>query len=746
MITRFASLSGRLLVAVVYLFALAACGGGGGGGGDSFYSGDDGPDTWYLSLKLLDSAGNDTTEVTSASPATLRVTVTKNGKNGAPIVNEVVTVETTAGLLSPASGSRLTDAAGVATIQINADPAAGAGAGIATVTVEGPSGPVTETFSFQIGSSGLRLGYLDDDGLFIENEIGIEPGSLLASQAIAQLSLVILDENGDIASSAESVTFSSGCLASGQATLDPANPLLPGDGKVNTSYIAKGCSGNDRITASLEGSTAQAFGTLSVASVQANGFTFVDAVPATIVLRGTGGGSGEKSESSTVTFRVVDSNNAPIGGIKVDFGLTTYVGGLKVSPPSAVSASDGLVTVNVFSGDVPTVVRVIATATAGDDSGQEVSSVSDILTVSTGLSDQDSFSLSVDGGYVVENGMTVDGITRTIKVRMADKFNNPVPNGTAAVFTTEYGSIQSQCTTVDGTCSVTWTSQDPRFPKLTGTEYVRTINSPGYKCPSLNASSGPCPDDLGYTRGGRSTVLVTAIGEESFVDRNGNGIMDESEKDLFTNLPEAFIDNNEDNLWTPGTATCKGTGADSPQCIAGQEEEFIDFNNNGRYDTNSNPAVYNGLRCPPEGDGVWCSRSLVNVRSSVVLILSGGDASWAMELYKGKNRVTGTSWSGGDYTAYVSDIFNNRPPAGSTVTLKPGGDCEIVGPSTFTVPNLLPDGATGAFSVTFKTGGVGTQGDLDITLTPKDGTPFTRSYNCTPEPPPDPNDPLVVGP
>ena len=46
------------------------------------------------------------------------------------------------------------------------------------------------------------------------------------------------------ASSAETVNFSSGCLASGQAALDPANPLVSGDGKVNTSYIAKGCSGN----------------------------------------------------------------------------------------------------------------------------------------------------------------------------------------------------------------------------------------------------------------------------------------------------------------------------------------------------------------------------------------------------------------------------------------------------------------------------------------------------------------------
>ncbi len=730
MITRFASLSGRSLVAAIFLFTITACGGGGGGGGGSFYD-PDGEDsqTYFLAPVLLDASGEETTEVTSASPATLKVTVRKNGKNGAAVPDVVVTAETTEGLISPATGTALSNSAGVATFRVEAGDSKGAGT--ITVSADGPSGAVTNTITFQIGSSGLRLGYLDADGLFIENEIGIEPGTLLASQAIAQLSLVILDENGDLVSSSESVTFSSGCIASGQAVLDPVSPVVSGDGKVSTSYRPSGCSGNDQITASLEGSTAQAFGTVSVASAQANGFTFVSAVPSTIVLRGTGGGSEDRLESSTVTFRVVDSNNAPIGGIKVDFSLTTEVGGLSLSPASAVSSTEGLVTTNVRSGDIPTVVRVIATAAADDGSGQEVSSVSDVLTVTTGLPDQNSISLSVAGGFVVADGMTVDGIEKTITVRMADKFNNPVPDGTAAVFTTEYGAIEPSCETVDGSCSVTWNSQAPRFPTLTGTEYIRTIFSPGYNCPNYNVNSGPCPNDLGYTRGGRSTVLVTAVGEESFIDRNGNGIMDEAEKDLFDNLPEAFLDNNEDNIFNPATATCKGAGADSAQCIAGQEEIFVDFNDNGKYDTNNNPAVYNGLLCPLDGDGVWCSRSLLNVRDEAVLILSD-PSEWYITLFQGSNPVTGTSWRGGFYTAAISDLFNNAPPEGSTVTLAAGGDCEVVGPTTFTVGT---QGSPGAYAIELQTGGEGAEGNLDITLNPPAGASYTRSFNCAPKPP-----------
>jgi hypothetical protein len=733
MITRFASLTSRLSVGFAILFMVAACGGGGSSNSDiGFIPDTDSDDTYYLALTLQDSNGNPTSSVSSSSPATFTVRVTKNKQNGAAIANVVVTAEATAGILSPANA--LTNSNGVATFRLGAETSSGAGT--ITANVEGPSGPVTASLSFQIGNSGLRLGYLDSDGDFIENEIGIEPDSVLASQAVAQLSLVILDENGDLASSAETVSFSSGCIAAGQATLDPASPLVSGDGKINTSYTAQGCSGNDNITATLEGSAAQAFGTLSIASAQANGFNFISAEPATIVLRGTGGGSAERSESSKVTFKVVDSNNGPLAGIKVDFSLTTDVGGLSLSPTSAVSGSDGLVSVNVSSGDIATVVRVIATSSAGDGSGQQVSSVSDILTVSTGLPDQNSISLSVGaGGFVIEDGFTMDGVARTITVRMADKFNNPVPDGTAAVFTTEYGAIDPACETTDGACDVTWNSQAPRYPTLTGTDGIQQIyDNPGYSCPSHNGNEGPCPDDLGYIRGGRSTVVVTAIGEESFIDRNGNGIMDENERDLFDNLPEAFLDNNEDGIFNPATSTCQGAGATTSQCIAGQEEIFVDFNGNGKYDLNDNPAVYNGLLCPIEGDGVWCSRSLVNVRDDLVLILSA-ESTWGIGLYQGRSPVSVARWNGGVYTAYISDIYNNRPPEGSTITLTSDGACEILGETSFTVANTT---AYGAVAVSFEIGGQGDQGTVDITLAPTDGTPYTRSFTCVPEPDPEP--------
>ena len=110
-------------------------------------------------------------------------------------------------------------------------------------------------------------------------------------------------------------------------------------------------------------------------------------------------------------------------------------------------------------------------------------------------------------------------------------------------------------------------------------------------------------------------LLVHAIGEESFIDRNGNGIMDQDEQDLFENLPEAFLDNNEDGVYTPALPQC--VAAPTGHCSvsrARRKSSSISIPTR-LYDLNDDPAVYNGLLCPIEGDGVWCSRELVNVRA-----------------------------------------------------------------------------------------------------------------------------------
>ncbi|MEZ5571979.1 MAG: hypothetical protein R3E64_08125 [Halioglobus sp.] len=710
MINRGATLISRMAVLFAVLFTFTACGGG-GGGGDTFFQGDN----TELKLTLYDPQGIETKTVTTSSPGTVRVKVKDNGSN------VVVSATTTIGTLFPASGTALTNGSGIATFQLEAGAEKGAGTITATATTQ--DGALTGTLGFQIGESGLRLGYFDDNGAFIENQIMIEPQTTLSAGGNAQLSVVVLTSGGERVTTAEEVRFNSGCIAAGQATINPANPKSA-NGVASTLYTAAGCSGNDNVTASLVGASAQAFGTVSIASPQANAVNFISATPQLIVLRGTGGGS--RDETSDVIFKVVDGTGAPLQGTLVNFSLSTEVGGLSLSKTSALSDGEGQVTVTVSSGDIATTVRVIATVNSG---GETVATASDLLTVTTGLPDQNSISLAVADSFIVENGMTTDGLTRTLTVSMADKFNNPVIDGTAAVFTTEYGAIVGSCTTVDGTCSVEWRSQAPRYPTLTGSTYVVSAdNDAGIRCPSHSGPPIPCYEDLGYTRGGRSTILVHAIGEESFIDSNGNGVMDEAEKDQFENLPEAFLDNNEDGYYTPALPTCIAN-PNSKQCIAGQEETFIDFNNNQVYDLNDDPAVYNGLLCPPEGDGVWCSRDLVNVRAENIVILSNPyGAGFATILVNGSTIVQSVT-SGTGYTAYISDAFNTQPPAGSTITVSTDGDCELTSQGSFTVQNNAKRGAF-AIDVRAIEGDIFEAGTLTITLDPTGGAPYAETYSC----------------
>lgn len=725
MINRGATLLGRMASLFMLVAFLTACGGGGGGGGGFLPGSGNQEDDLELSLalSLLTPDGQPTNSVTAAQPATLLVHVTEGIANsgddaqpGRNVANVVVKATTDLATIDPPSGSALTDENGVATFRLIAGDLRGAG--LVTVSAELNGNSEEKTLGFQVGDSGLRLGYFDTDGSFVEGQIFVEPTSTLAAGGNAQLSVVAVDANGNRVTTAESVIFGSGCISGQQATINPPDGSVTINGKASTLYTAAGCAGLDQITASTPGANSQATATINVAAPTTNAIRFDSAEPSLIVLRGTGGVG--RDETSEVSFTIVDGSGSPLQGVTVNFDLTTDVGGVELSTPSALSNGEGQVKVTVQAGDVATVARVIATVT--NENGEVVSTLSDQLTITTGLPDQNSISLAVGGcsgeeTFVVDGAFNIDGLCRELTVSMADKFNNPVVDGTAAVFTTEYGSIVGNCETENGVCSVEWRSQEPRLPTLSDDDFVKRIDDSDYNCPSHNADEGPCPDDLGYIRGGRSTILVHAIGEESFIDRNGNGIFDQDEAGLFQNLPEAFLDNNEDGVYTPGLPACISSPMGSAQCRAGVEEIFIDFDADETYDNNDDPAVYNGLLCPPEGDGVWCSRELIHVRDDAVITL--GDApNFSFLLVNGRNPATKTR-EDNVYTGYIADTFNNPPPTGSEISLKAEGNCEIVGPTDFEVLNTasrigayafrvqtdrdLTNVEPGSFTVTLKT-------------------------------------------
>ncbi|MES9853720.1 MAG: hypothetical protein ABW170_18035 [Candidatus Thiodiazotropha sp. L084R] len=357
--------------------------------------------------------------------------------------------------------------------------------------------------------------------------------SSLSAGGQTSVSATLADADGNLYQDFATVTFASTCQATNLATIE--SPVDASSGVVTTTYVATGCSGTDtiRATVTVNGNTSSATAVVNVQPAEIGSMEFVSVEPRLIGLRGVG-----LTEVSRVTFLVSDQNGNPVSQQKVSFTLSTSIGGTAIPTGGEMATSDtnGLVTTDVRSGTVPTAVRVIATLA----SNPLISTQSDGLIISTGVSDQNSISLSTEAFN--PEGWRIDGTTVGLTVHAADHFNNPVPDGTAVYFTTEGGQIQSQCEITDGACSVNWTSSNPRSSE------------------------------------GRITILSSMLGEESFIDANGNGVLDSGDT-AFATIPEAFRDDDENGVRDPVL------------------EEFVDFNANGVYDGSNVDPNYNGALC-----------------------------------------------------------------------------------------------------------------------------------------------------
>jgi hypothetical protein len=397
-------------------------------------------------------------------------------------------------------------------------------------------------------------------------------------------------------------------------------------------------------------------------------------------LRGAGGAG--RQESAVVRFRVVDVANNPLGGRRVTFGLTTNVGGIALSSGEAISdAVSGEVQVMVSAGTVATPVRVMAT-TAGLGE-MALTTQSDQLSISVGLPDQDSMSLSV-GTFNIEGG-DFDGVLTSITARLGDVFNNPVPDGTAVNFITEGGMIGELL--------------DPQHP----TGRCLTVNS---ECSVVMRSQNPRPAD------GRVTVVAYATGEESFLDANGNGRADAGE---FTNVGEVFRDDDFNGRKDPG-------------------EMFIDFNGNGVFDDPTGDPAYNGTMCASACSALRSA----HVWRQTEVTFSGSTAAILITPLDGTD-LGGASESGRllNFKIAITDLQGNPMPAGSSVIvtatngqlLIPGRTESVDGERivSFVVPNSAQPSA-GVFHVQLRNDGDGTpNGSLNVTVTSPKGIVTTST-------------------
>ena len=559
-----------------------------------------------LTLALTNAAGATVSSISSGAPATVKATLKDGG--GAVVPNAVVTFSTDATLatITPAA-TALTDASGVATVTLNPATILTAGATTITAATQVEKTAVTGSLGFTVGVAAVAvtapvLG------------VGAAPLSAFGTTSIS----VTVSISGVPVTAPQNVTFSSSCTSVGKAVLSTG--VVTVAGVATGSYRDNGCARTDVITASAAGVTSPS--TSLVVSAPATGsIQFVSATPGSISLKGIGG-----VEASQVRFKVLDAGGNPLSGKTVTFSLSTTVGGITLTPDNpatAVSDADGLVVTNVNSGTVSTPVRVTA-STPGPNVGTTLTTQSSALTITTGIPDQDSFSLSATK-YNPEF-RDIDGNTTVLTARLADHFNNPVPDGTVVNFTTEGGSIVASCSTAidsngNSNCSVTLTSQAPR------------------------------------PANGRATVLAYAVGEESFIDLNGNGVADlvpaemVDENGSSTDLPEAFRDDNENG-------------------VRDANETFFDFNQNGVYDPPD--GKYSGVLCDTakSSAGTCSANKTIHVRKSLVIVFSGSTAVITKIAPTGTIDLGGGCAGGSQQVDLrIVDVVGNPMPVGTKIDI-----------------------------------------------------------------------------
>jgi hypothetical protein len=269
-----------------------------------------------------------------------------------------------------------------------------------------------------------------------------------------------------------------------------------------------------------------------------------------ITLKGQGGAG--RQEYATLTFTLVDVAGNGVPNFPVCFDATTYVGGLTIDGfnnqalPSGgqkgtaaqcgtdntlfylkPTLADGTVTVQVNSGSAPTPVTVRARAAYPAGSATLLQTLSDQLSISTGLPINHNMSFAVDAANI--DGGEHDGIQAKLTIRLADLFGNPVTDNTQVNMVTSGGAVCSSlvgaCSTANGACTCTLNSQAQR------------------------------PAD------GRVVVLAYTTGLPDFTDTNANFVFD-ANIDFFTPLGDPYLDAIKNGVYTAVT-----TNGDTDRCF-----------------------------------------------------------------------------------------------------------------------------------------------------------------------------------
>lgn len=494
---------GIKLSALTLALMLAGCG---GGGSDGYYNNDGSssgnittnPSTGeevksvnISTIQLIDRNGN-LTQAIAAEGVSAQVKVTDQSGKG--ISGALVTFTVTGGVvLGSSNGAVLTNTNGEASISVKPENLNTNGAyQISAVADFDGTEASTPALNFSLQATNIILVDLT------------AASTQLESGGSTNITLKTQDANTKVNQNNVNVEFTAPC-----GKFEPATVVSSNQGNVTTTYKAIGtdgklCTGTQKISAT--GLNIPEVGIdVSIKALEANSLVYTSN-KVNLGIRKSGSASSGQIEFTLYANGVpIADQDVLIEKVQAPEDLS-FVSFGNQNNKTIKSDSNGKVIVNLYPGDKPGPVEIRATLV----SDKNVSAVSKNVSVSIGRVTQDGLSLSVSKNSLQN---VIDGDTATITARMVDRTRNPVPDGTVISFVSEGGKVEPNCSTVQGVCSVTLTTQEPR------------------------------PLD------NRVTVLAYVEGDKSFTDLDGDNLYTKGVDRLLSNIGSFFRDDNEDNQY-----------------------------------------------------------------------------------------------------------------------------------------------------------------------------------------------------
>jgi hypothetical protein len=399
------------------------------------------------------------------------------------------------------------------------------------------------------------------------------PISVYASSSVRA---EVRDSLGILVANGTTVTFST--TMAGATITESAETS---NGLAFATFTAGESFGNGKVTVKSGPITDETL-TLEILPPIVGSIEFGSATPLLVGVKGSG-----QPEVSTVIFKVWDSyGKAARDGTVVDFDLFGPKGGEYISPVTSVTLN-GQATTHLQAGTVSGPVRIEASTIS--DNGTPTNLVDDFtlasasigISIGAALPSWKNLSLSIANLGMNLAGLNCYGLTAGITAFLADRYFNFAVNGTSVNFFTEGGAISPYVVTnANGLAVATLQTQGPA-PRDVG---------PGafYQC-GYNTCLHPCtpetsdidlfygPHQIYNPQDGVNTILVTAIGEESFDDINGNGIFDAGEH--FVDLSEPYLDADDDGVYDYAEPITDGVDFFAPSLAITWPSKV-----NGRYD------------------------------------------------------------------------------------------------------------------------------------------------------------------